>query len=418
MDVPRQKITFPNQNGESLAALLELPATQPRTYALFAHCFTCGKDIAAASRISRTLAAAGIAVLRFDFTGLGGSDGDFANTHFSANVADLVAATDYMRRTHAAPTLLIGHSLGGTAVLAAAGEMPEVRAVVTIGAPATAEHVIKQFGADVEIIERLGEADVELAGRSFRINRAFLENARAQHLSGQIRTLKRALLVMHAPFDNIVNIDEASKIFGEAFHPKTFVSLDDADHLLSNAADAQYAANTIAAWADRFLPQAGVERANVAGGRVLITEGNRKFLRHVTTDTHSWLADEPKRVGGDDLGPDPYEHLLAALGTCTSMTIRMYANRKAIPLEEVSIELVHHREHAADCEDCDEAPHQIDVISRTIFLEGSLDDQQRARLLEIADRCPVHRTLENEIRIDTVDAGPGERLPLIAPDVT
>jgi putative redox protein len=416
--MPRQEITFPNQNGESLAALLELPATQPRTYALFAHCFTCGKDIAAASRISRTLAAAGIAVLRFDFTGLGGSDGDFANTHFSANVADLVAAANYMRRTHAAPTLLIGHSLGGTAVLAAAGDMPEVRAVVTIGAPATAKHVIRQFGADVEIIERLGEAEVELAGRSFRINRAFLENAEAQNLAGCIRALKRALLVMHAPLDNIVSIDEAGKIFGEAFHPKSFVSLDDADHLLSNAADAQYAANTIAAWADRFIPQPDIERGAVPSGRVLVTEGNRKFLRHVTTDNHSWLADEPKRVGGDNLGPDPYEHLLAALGTCTSMTIRMYANRKAMPLEEVSIELVHHREHAADCDGCDEAPHQIDVISRTIFLEGSLDDQQRARLLEIADRCPVHRTLENEIRINTADAGRGGRLPLKAPDGT
>lgn len=409
----RQRITFPSQDGAQLAAALELPDRPPRAFVLFAHCFTCGKDIAAAARIARTLAANGFAVLRFDFTGLGGSEGDFANTNFSSNVADLLAAAAWLRSEHEAPQILVGHSLGGTAVLMAAPDIPEARAVVTIAAPASPEHVVKQFADDVAEIRDKGEAVVDLAGREFRIRRQFLDDVRDQPLTDSLGGLKRALLVFHAPFDATVPIEQATRLFSAAKHPKSFISLDGADHLVSDVADAQYVANSIAAWVVRYLsdpepssksnpePDAKVE---VPAGQVVVGEGNKRFLRDVASDDHAWTADEPKRVGGDNLGPDPYEHLLAALGTCTSMTVRMYANRKNWPLEEIEVILAHTREHAQDCEDCIDKPVQVDVLSQTVRLEGELDTSQRARLMEIADRCPVHKTLEKALRIDTSES--------------
>ncbi len=398
----REKIEFTNGRRVTLAALLETPDRPPRACALFAHCFTCGKDIAAAARISRTLTARGISVLRFDFTGLGGSEGDFANTNFSSNVADLVAAADYLRETGMAPQLLIGHSLGGAAVLHAAAQIPESTAVATIAAPASPEHVVKQFGASIEAIEREGEAEVSLAGRSFRIQKQFLDDLGGHDLGAVIGSWKKALLVLHAPLDDVVSIDEASRIFLAARHPKSFISIDGADHLLSALDRAQYVAATIAAWAESYLPAPeAAAREPVASGAIRIGEGNQRFLRDVYSDDHHWLADEPKRMGGDNLGPDPYEHLLAALGTCTSMTIRLYANRKKWPLEDVDIVLTHSREHARDCEDCEDGKHQLEVLRREIRFTGPLDEAQRARLLEIADRCPVHRTLEGTLRIET-----------------
>ncbi len=401
--MPRQRITFPNQAGQALAATLELPERAPRAYALFAHCFTCGKDIAAASRIARTLTSHQIGVLRFDFTGLGGSEGDFGNDGLAADVGDLLAAAAYLRAHHGAPSLLIGHSLGGTAALAAAAEIPECTAVATIGSPASPAHVLKQFEDALERIESEGSATVELAGRAFTISRQFVDAMRAEDITQRITTLGRALLVFHAPLDATVSIQEASAIFEAARHPKSFVSLDDADHLVTRLADAQYVADTIASWAARYLPETPAEvPPTVAGGEVLVGEANHRFLRDVASDHHAWLADEPKGVGGDNLGPDPYEHLLAALGTCTSMTIRMYANRKKWPLEDVTVQLEHSREHMKDCVDCETAPARIDVLTRAVRLKGDLTDAQRQRLLEIADRCPVHRTLEGELRIDTV----------------
>lgn len=403
----RQRISFANNADEQLSASLELPDTQARAFALFAHCFTCGKDNAAASRISRTLAAKGIAVLRFDFTGLGSSEGDFANSNFHSNVQDLLAAAEFLRTEFSAPQLLIGHSLGGTAVLAAAPQIAEATAIVTIGSPANPEHLIKQFAGQLEKIERDGVATVALAGREFQIQRQFVEDLRQQPLTQQLGSLKKALLVMHAPFDNIVDIGQAGEIFGAAKHPKSFISLDGADHLVSKLEDAQYVADTISSWVGRHIVIKEADapdskaKAEVPGGQVFIGEGNQRFLREVATDDHAWLSDEPKRMGGDNLGPDPYEHLLASLGTCTSMTIRMYANRKQWPLEDVRIRLEHSREHAKDCEDCDDKPTKVDVLSRSITLVGPLDEKQRARLMQIADRCPVHRTLEGELRIDT-----------------
>lgn len=401
----REKFEFTNGRGEKLAALLELPDSRVRAYALFAHCFTCGKDIAAAARIARGLTARGIGVVRFDFTGLGGSEGDFANTNFSSNVSDLVAAADHMRETGRAPSLLIGHSLGGAAALHAAEQIPEVTAVATIGAPASPDHLIRQFRADIEAIETSGEAEVTLAGRSFRIRKQFLDDLRNRDLESVIGRWKRALLVLHAPLDEVVSIDEAGRIFQAARHPKSFISIDGADHLLSDLGRAQYVASTIAAWAECYLPEVeATEKPEVARGELHVSEGNKRFLRDIYSDDHYWLADEPQSLGGNNLGPDPYEHLLAALGACTSMTIRMYANRKSWPLDEVNVGLSHSRKHLEDCEHCEEEDGRLEVLHREISLQGALTDEQRERLMQIADRCPVHKTLAGNLSIDTVAA--------------
>ena len=400
----RQKVEF-QSNGVTLSGALESRETPPRCYALFAHCFTCGKDVAAASRIARALTAQGIAVLRFDFTGLGNSDGDFANTNFSSNLQDLLAATDFLRKQYAAPQLLIGHSLGGAAVLAMASRVPEATAVVTIGAPHRAEHVAHNFHASIEEIERKGVAEVDLGGRRFSIKKQFLDDIESQ-ASLELGKLRKALLVMHAPLDATVSIEQAEKIYLEARHPKSFISLDDADHLLTRKADSEYVARTIAAWASRYLPQEDATRhAAVSGGHVRVEEKDHKFSQHVNSDSHYWLADEPTAVGGKNSGPDPYEHLLAALGTCTSMTLRMYADHKSIPLEHVVVELQHSRDHYKDCEGCEESSMKIEVLQRIVTLRGDLSNEQRQRLLEIADRCPVHRTLHGELRVATELAG-------------
>ena len=406
MKTIRKKVEFTGSDQSLLAGLLELPEQPPLAFALFAHCFTCGKDIAAASRISRALAAKGIAVLRFDFTGLGGSDGDFSNTNFSSNVQDLVLAAEFLDSEYMAPNLLIGHSLGGTAVLRAAFEVASCEGVVTIGSPADAEHVIKQFSADLDTIEQQGVAEVSLAGRQFTIRKQFLDDARDRS-RGDLARLGKPLLVFHSPVDTIVSINQAEKIYQQARHPKSFVSLDKADHLLSDKADAEYVAGTIAAWAARYVSgmdvsqKDGDSRPVVERGRVQISEKNRQFTLNVHSDDHHWLADEPLDVGGANLGPDPYEHLLAALGTCTVMTVRMYAGRKQWPLEDTVIELSHSREHGEDCAHCDDEHSQIDLIKRRITFSGALDDDQKRRLMEIADRCPVHRTLTNKLVIET-----------------
>lgn len=399
----REKVEFLS-NGVLLSGALETPDSGARCFALFAHCFTCGKDVAAASRISRALTAEGIGVLRFDFTGLGNSDGDFSNTNFSSNLQDLLAASDYLRSHHEAPQLLIGHSLGGAAVLAMASQVSEAKAVVTIGAPRNAEHVIHNFAADIDKIKADGEAEVSLAGRSFKIKRQFIEDIE-QHEGDDLGRLRKALLVMHSPIDATVPMEEAEKIYRDARHPKSFISLDDADHLLSRKADSQYVADSIASWASRYLTTSTEQpHPDVRTGHVLVEEKDHNFAQNVYSDSHHWIADEPRSVGGLNSGPDPYEHLLAALGTCTAMTLRMYAKRKSLPLEDVSVSLQHSRSHAADCEGCDEKPMKIDVLERTVSLKGDLDAEQRASLLKIADRCPVHRTLHGTIEVRTIES--------------
>jgi putative redox protein len=404
--MPSQRFDFPNAKGERLAALLDLPLGEPRAYALFAHCFTCGKDVHAAKRIAEGLTALGIAVLRFDFTGLGASEGEFKNTHFSSNVADLVAAANHLKKEKRAPALLIGHSLGGAAVLAAANQIPEARAVVTIAAPAEAAHVTKLFRGKVEDIKTRGEAEVELAGRSFKIAREFLDDIENQKLSECIANLKKALLIFHSPTDEIVGIENATKIFVTAKHPKSFVSLAGADHLLSQRSDSAYVANVISAWAERYLDMPVADAKGETQGVVVAETRRGKLQQEITAGAHRFLADEPVSAGGLGSGPTPYDFLLAALGACTSMTVRLYADRKGIPLTRVSVRLQHSRVYAADCADCETKEGMVDHIDRAITFEGNLDGDIRTRLLEIADKCPVHRTLTSEINIRTKEVTP------------
>jgi uncharacterized OsmC-like protein/alpha-beta hydrolase superfamily lysophospholipase len=400
--MPAERFDFPNAGGERLAALLDTPAGEPRAFALFAHCFTCGKDIRAAKRIAEGLTARGIAVLRFDFTGLGASEGEFANTNFSSNVADLVAAANHLRQTHQAPAILIGHSLGGAAVLAAAGEVPEARAVVTIAAPADPSHVTGLLKGQVEEIRARGEVEVTLAGRAFRIRREFLDDVAGQRLDERIGNLRKALLIMHSPTDTIVGIDNASHIFLAAKHPKSFVSLADADHLLSRKRDDVYVADVIAAWVGRYVDMIPDDEADTDAvpGAVCVTETRRgKFQQLIASGQHRFLADEPVAAGGLDTGPGPYDLLLAALGACTAMTLRLYADRKGLPLDRVAVRLTHDKIHAADCETCETKEGMLDRIDKEIVVAGKLDDAERARLLEIAEKCPVNRTLKSEIEI-------------------
>jgi len=403
MKARREKAEFDNGRGQRLAGMLELPEGEPRAYALFAHCFTCSKDIAAASRISRALAAKGLATLRFDFTGLGNSDGDFANTNFTSNVHDLIAAADYLRAERRAPELLVGHSLGGAAVLAAAGDVPEAKAVVAIAAPSDPDHVRRHFGVKLDEIRDRGSAEVTLGGRAFRIERQFLEDIGSQDMASRIADMKKALLVCHGPLDNVVSIDEAARIFAMAKHPKSFLSLDAADHLLSRREDAVYAAEVIAAWAARYIDMASTDehdRPEAAQGEVVVREDGPKYTQTAFSERHQWRADEPAGIGGRDLGPTPYELLLSALGACTNITLRMYADRKGMDLTGVSVRLSHRRIHAEDCAECEKREGLVDRIDERLTLEGRLSDAERQRLLEIAEKCPVNRTLRNEIRIE------------------
>ncbi|MEM7199162.1 MAG: alpha/beta fold hydrolase [Planctomycetota bacterium] len=393
-----QKLEFPGASGHTLAGRLERPEGEPRAWAVFAHCFTCSKDIAAASRISRELGRRGYAVLRFDFTGLGNSDGDFANTDFSSNVQDLIAAANFLREHHEAPALLVGHSLGGAAVLGAALQLPEVRAVATIGAPSDPAHVTHLLQDQAEQIERDGAATVCLAGRPFTIRREFLADVEEQNLRARLPKLDAAVLLLHSPRDEVVNIDHARLLYESLRHPKSFVTLDDADHLLTRRRDSEYVAEVLAAWASRYVTEAE-PTPDPGRGAVVVAGDADGFVQHVAMGPHDLIADEPTSVGGGDTGPAPYDLLLASLGTCTSMTLGMYARRKKLPLEHVAVHLTNRRIDAKDCDDCETQEGQVAIIERTIELTGDLDDAQRARLLQIAERCPVHRTLHGEIKI-------------------
>lgn len=403
MTVRSTKVVFDGAQGDALAALLDLPSGPPKAYAVFAHCFTCSKDIFAAQRIAGALAARGIGVLRFDFTGLGMSGGEFANTNFSSNVADLLQAVDFLRREYEAPSILIGHSLGGAAVLAAAGDVPEAKAVATIGAPADAEHVIHNFHADLSKIEETGEAEVTLAGRKFSIRKQFLEDVRGQNIVARVASLRKALLIFHAPLDQTVGIENAARIFDAAKHPKSFVSLDTASHLLAKRSDALYVAEVLGAWATRYIG-ADQEESDEAGteGVTVSETGIGKFQQRVSSGVHRLLADEPESHGGLDSGPNPYDFLSIALGACTSMTLRMYADRKGLELGRISVAVEHDKVHAKDCEECAKGRDgHIDRFRRTIHIEGGADPALTEKIIEIAGKCPIHRTLEKGAAVVT-----------------
>lgn len=410
--MPRIQVLFRNKRNESLSGLLELPEEFIKYYAIFAHCFTCSKDGMAATYISRTLVENGIAVLRFDFTGLGNSSGDFSNTNFSSNLDDLFAAADFLQQQYAAPQLLIGHSLGGSAVLAVARHIESVRAVVTINAPTTAEHVKHLFVDTHNEILNNQSAKISLGGRTFTIHKQFIDDLNRHNSLDHIKQLEKALLIFHSPVDQVVSIDEAARIYTAARHPKSFISLDQADHLLSNKSDADYIASIVSVWISRYLtestgPEKSVEIQSdsrvtiVQPDTVIVRERDKKFTREIFTQRHRLISDEPLQLGGADMGVNPYELLLAALGSCTSMTLRMYANHKKLDLEDIEVELRHSRIHLEDCAACDKQNTLVDSINREIRLVGQLSEDQRKRLLEIANLCPVHKTLENRIVIKT-----------------
>lgn len=397
-----ERITFTGHSGEKLAARLDLPDGPHLATVLFAHCFTCSKDIPAARRIAGRLAAMGLAVLRFDFTGLGHSEGEFSNTTFTSNVSDLHAAAAYLADRGMAPDMLIGHSLGGAAVLRAAGDLPSVRAVATLGAPFDPEHVTHNFDSALETIGSDGQAKVCLGGRPFTIRKEFVEDISAQNLAPAINDLRRALLILHAPLDDVVDIENAAQIFSAAKHPKSFVTLDDADHLISRPEDAEYAAEVIAAWAARYMHLAPpAPPIGAPEGVVRVSEADANgFLQDVNSGPfHHTLADEPLAYGGTNKGMTPYGFLSSGLGACTSMTIRMYARRKGWPLDHVWVDVCHNKVHAQDAGT--RSGERIDSFKRVIHLTGALDAEQRARLLEIADKCPVHRTLEKSSEVIT-----------------
>lgn len=396
------KVSFKNPQGEQLMARLEMPVdSHPHNYAIFAHCFTCNKNLSAVQNIARALTQSGFAVLRFDFTGLGESEGDFADTNFSSNVGDLVAAANFLEENHKAPTLLIGHSLGGAAVLMARQHIPSVKAVATIGAPYSPAHVSHLFKSKKEEIEAEGKAKVSIAGRSFTIKKQLIDDLESLSSFSPIRELDAALLVMHSPTDEVVEIDNATQIYKAAQHPRSFISLDGADHLLSAKQDSLYVGEVIATWAKRYLPIPKADPLQSKEQAVVRLSG-KGFTTEVKTGNHFFIADEPTSVeGGNDFGPSPYDLLISALGACTAMTIRMYANLKKWDVEEVRVHLSHEKVHSQDAGDNEGKKNKIDRISRIVEVDGNLDEKQRERLLSIANKCPVHRTLHNEVLIET-----------------
>ncbi|UCG50688.1 MAG: alpha/beta fold hydrolase [Candidatus Latescibacterota bacterium] len=395
------RITFENNAGDKLSARLDLPLSgKPMAFALFAHCFTCSKNYKSVTNISRALCGRGIAVFRFDFTGLGESGGDFADTNFSSNVEDLVAAANFLGTHHQAPKILVGHSLGGAAILQAASRIPSAVAVATIAAPSDPRHLKKVLRDAADVIEKSGEAVVVLAGRSFRIKKQFLDDLERSRMQEHIGNLGKALLIFHSPSDNIVGIENAQEIFVAARHPKSFVSLDRADHLLGDENDSCYVGEVVAAWGRKYVDYPdGADRGEK--GEVIVRTEQERYRTEIAAGVHQMTADEPLSVGGTDKGGSPYQYLLAGLGACTSITLRMYADRKEWPLHEIIVRLSHEKIHAADCEQCETQVGKIDVIEREIQVGGPLDNDQRARLLEIADKCPVHRTLHSEVVVRT-----------------
>ncbi|MGY5849760.1 bifunctional alpha/beta hydrolase/OsmC family protein [Salegentibacter sp. F14] len=396
-----KKLKFKNKEGQDLMGYLELPHNQdPHNFVLFAHCFTCNKNFFAAKNISRALASAGYGVLRFDFTGLGESQGDFSETNFSGNIQDLVAAAEYLKQTHQAPALLVGHSLGGAAVLYAAKQIASVKAVATVAAPSTIQHVEGLLRSNIEEIEKSGKASVNIGGRSFEVKKQFLDDIREHDLGSYLSDLKRALLILHSPQDAIVGIKNAEELYVAARHPKSFISLDGATHLMEAEEDAVYAGNTIASWAKRYLD---IEEKILPESQsdVVANLESTGYTTQMKAGRHHFLADEPVSAGGKDYGPTPYQLVSAGLAACTSMTLHMYARRKKWKLENVETHVTYSREHAGDCENCEDKTSRIDTFKREIQIKGDLDEQQLKRLLEIADKCPVHKSLTSQTHIPT-----------------
>ncbi|WNJ19411.1 bifunctional alpha/beta hydrolase/OsmC family protein [Pontibacter sp. G13] len=403
-----QTLQIPNRNGLNLSAQMDLPLKErPRAYAIFAHCFTCGKNLRAEKTISLSLTQSGFAVIRFDFAGVGESEGEFYETNFSTQIADILDVANFLSTHYEAPQLLVGHSLGGAGVLLASEQLPSVRAVATIGAPSNPEHVKHLFGSMQALIEQEGEAQVLIAGRPFVIQRHFLRDLESHDVAATLTKLKKSLLIVHSPQDQIVGIDNARKIYEMARHPKSFLSLDGGDHLMGRKADAEYVGSVVAAWSSRYLELADSDPV-LTDQQAVARIGKTGYTTEIRMGSHTLWADEPKSVGGDDLGPSPYDLLLAALGACTGMTLRMYADRKKWPLEEVVVHLNHEKRYPEDMALSEERPQKLDHIFKRLEFLGDLSDEQRARLKEIAERCPVNRTLNQPVVIDSELGGDQE----------
>ena len=398
-----EKFEFENSQSQTLSGRLEMPSSPPRAYAIFTHCFSCNKNVHAATRISRGLRDRGIAVLRFDFTGLGQSEGDFANSNFSSNLDDLRAAVDAMRTRLQAPSLLIGHSLGGAAALYLAGEVPEVKAVASLFAPSEPAELKKLLGEQVvRDVEATGETEVSLGGQSFRVQRQFIEDISTVSLAERLSTSNKPTLLFQSPTDTVVSIDNAGRLYEAANHPKSLVTVDGADHLLARAEDSEFVADVLSSWVHRYLPATTSEQK--PEGAVKVTARGTTLTQEIIAGDHRIIADEPLSVGGHNKGMTPYDLLLAALGACTSMTLRMYANHKKIALQDIEVQLRHDRVHSEDCEGCEDSPRKIDRITREVRIKGDLTPAQRKRMLEIADRCPVHRTMMGDKKIETTES--------------
>ena len=399
-----QKLKKTNRKGFTLNAQLELPANQkPNYYAIFAHCFTCSSSLSAVRNVSRSLTQDGFAVVRFDFTGLGRSEGEFVDSHFSANIDDLLDVHTYMTEHFGAPSLLVGHSLGGAAVLVAASKLDAVKAVATVGSPATVTHVKHLFSHGIDEIEEKGEAEVNIGGRPFKINRDFVTEFDKTDLPSVVKGLRKPLLIMHSPFDKIVGIENAEQLYKTSFHPKSFVTLDNADHLLTQEKDSQYVGEIIGTWAKRYFPKIENKMLSTGGEQLVghLNIVNDNFTTSIQTKNHTLIADEPESIGGSDFGPSPYEYLNASLAACTVMTLKMYAERKKWDLREVFVYISHSRKHSDDLNVDVEKPKYLDHISKKLKFVGNLDASQKERLKEISSRCPVHRTLESEVIFET-----------------
>jgi len=400
----QERIKFKNRKNYELTGIVHIPERKPKAFALFTHCFTCSKNIKAVGHISDSLVRSGIGVLRFDFTGLGESEGDFSDTNFSSNLEDIYDACEYLKNNFIPPSILIGHSLGGAAVLHVAGDIESCKAVVAIASPSSPEHIIRHIPNRDEI-EKKGEAVVNIAGRSFKIKKQFVDDIKDQKLIERIKNLNRALLILHSPFDNVVGIDNAGELFLAAKHPKSYVSLDKADHMLSDPEDSRYVGYLIAAWVDKYTGNALEEYddnfAGLDGRDVSVSTKISGYFSTINANGHYLTADEPIKFGGTDKGPSPYDLLLASLGSCVNMTLKMYADRKKLPLEKVITRLSHKKIHAEDCEDCETKEGKIDFIEKEIEVTGDLTDEQVERLHYISEKCPVNKTLKSEVSISS-----------------
>ncbi|WP_340202573.1 alpha/beta fold hydrolase [Ascidiimonas sp. W6] len=397
-----EKVTFQNKTGYNLSGKLELPIDQhPHNFAIFAHCFTCNKNLGAVRNISRALTDNGFGVLRFDFTGLGESEGDFTDTNFSGNVEDLLAAAAFLDKNYKSPSLMVGHSLGGAAAIFAAAEIESIEAIATVGAPSNPKHVSHLFKSSLEKIKEEGKAVVNLAGRDFTIKKQFVDDLETKSLPEVVKEMRKSLLVMHSPQDNTVGIANAKEIYDAAFHPKSFVSLDGADHLLMKKEDSVYVGEVIASWAKRYIkiPEENGIKSNHQVVASLDTENG--FTTQMKLGNHTFTSDEPESIGGNNFGPTPYELVSGGLAACTAMTLKMYASFKKWDLKNVEVHTSYNKKHAHDCENCESSTAKIDTFTREIKITGDLDEQQRQKLLEIANKCPVHRTLHSEINIET-----------------